>query len=85
MIHKATLVTRTVPGIDEVLQSRPVVGLNRNLASLTDLSAAYKQAHWTLTGIAFAQLHALFDQSWTARSACSRCSTAATAALTAGS
>ena len=62
MIHKATIVTRAVPGVDEVLQARLVAGLNQNLASLTDLAAAYKQAHWNVVGIDFAQLHALFDQ-----------------------
>ena len=62
MIHKATIVTRTVPGVDETLQARLVSGLNQNLASLTDLAAAYKQAHWNVVGIDFAQLHELFDQ-----------------------
>ena len=57
-----TMATRTVPGLDEARQSRLVVELNRNLAGLTDLAAAYKQAHWNVIGMDFAQLHALFDQ-----------------------
>jgi starvation-inducible DNA-binding protein len=62
MVHKATMAARSVPGVDEALQARLVAGLNHNLASLTDLAAAYKQAHWNVVGIDFAQLHALFDQ-----------------------
>jgi len=61
-MHKETLATRSVPGLDEVGQSRLVTELNQNLASLTDLAAAYKQAHWNVIGMDFAQLHALFDQ-----------------------
>jgi starvation-inducible DNA-binding protein len=57
-----TMATRAVPGLDEARQSRLVVELNRNLAGLTDLAAAYKQAHWNVIGMDFAQLHALFDQ-----------------------
>src|SRR4051812_1981699 len=57
-----TMATRVVPGLDEVGQSRLVTELNQNLASLTDLAAAYKQAHWNVIGMDFAQLHALFDQ-----------------------
>jgi starvation-inducible DNA-binding protein len=56
------MATRTVPGLDKTRQSSLVVELNRNLAGLTDLATAYKQAHWNLIGIDFAQLHALFDQ-----------------------
>jgi starvation-inducible DNA-binding protein len=61
-MQKTTMATRTVPGLDEERQSRLVVELNQNLASLTDLAAAYKQAHWNVIGMDFAQLHALFDQ-----------------------
>src|SRR6266540_6064563 len=57
-----TIVSRTVPGLDRELSARLVAGLNRNLATLSDLAAAYKQAHWNVVGIDFAQLHELFDQ-----------------------
>ena len=61
-MHGTTMATRTIPGLDAARQSRLVVELNRNLAGLTDLAAAYKQAHWNVIGIDFAQLHELFDQ-----------------------
>ena len=57
-----TIVSRTVPGLDREARAALVVGLNRNLASLTDLAAAYKQAHWNVVGNDFSQLHELFDQ-----------------------
>ena len=56
MMHKTTMVTRTVAGVDDVQQARLVAGLNQHLASLSDLAAAYKQAHWNVVGIDFAQL-----------------------------
>jgi starvation-inducible DNA-binding protein len=56
------MATRTIPNLDAARQSHLVVELNRNLAGLTDLTAAYKQAHWNVIGIDFAQLHELFDQ-----------------------
>jgi starvation-inducible DNA-binding protein len=43
-------------------RQRLVVDLNRDLAGLLDLVAAYKQAHWNVVGPRFAGLHALFDQ-----------------------
>jgi starvation-inducible DNA-binding protein len=61
-MQNVTEVSRTVPGLDEQLRVRLVVGLNQSLASLTDLATAYKQAHWNVVGIDFAQLHVLFDQ-----------------------
>ena len=57
-----TMATRPLPGLDEARKSRLVIELNRNLAGLADLAAAYKQAHWNVIGMNFAQLHALFDQ-----------------------
>jgi starvation-inducible DNA-binding protein len=57
-----TIVSRTVPGLDHERRAVLVVGLNRNLASLTDLAAAYKQAHWNVVGSDFSQLHELFDK-----------------------
>jgi starvation-inducible DNA-binding protein len=36
--------------------------LNLNLANMTSLATAYKQAHWNLQGAGFAQLHELFDR-----------------------
>jgi starvation-inducible DNA-binding protein len=59
---RATTATQTLPGLDEALRDRLVIELNRSLAGLTDLAAAYKQAHWNVLGMDFAQLHALFDQ-----------------------
>jgi starvation-inducible DNA-binding protein len=41
---------------------RLVRGLNLNLANMTSLATAYKQAHWNLQGPGFAQLHELFDR-----------------------
>jgi len=61
-MQQTTMATRTLPGLDEARKSHLVVQLNQNLASLTDLAAAYKQAHWNVIGMDFAQLHALFDQ-----------------------
>jgi starvation-inducible DNA-binding protein len=62
MTNAITIVNRAVPGLDLESRARLVVGLNRSLASLSDLAAAYKQAHWNVVGIDFSQLHALFDQ-----------------------
>src|SRR4051794_21386672 len=62
MVLERTIVSRSVPGLDQIQQSRLIVGLNQSLASLTDLAAAYKQAHWNVVGADFSQLHALFDQ-----------------------
>jgi starvation-inducible DNA-binding protein len=59
---ESSMLHRTVPGLDRPLASRLVTALNRNLASLTDLAAAYKQAHWNVSGTDFSQLHELFDQ-----------------------
>jgi len=59
---ETTIVTRAVPGLEPTLQSRLIVGLNQSLASLSDLAAAYKQAHWNVVGIDFSQLHELFDR-----------------------
>jgi starvation-inducible DNA-binding protein len=56
-----TMITRPVPGLDEGVRSRLVNGLNRNLASLSDLAAGYKQAHWHVVGTDFSQLHEVFD------------------------
>ena len=50
-----------LPGVDPALSERVIARLNRDLASLTDLVAAYKQAHWNIVGLDFAQLHDLFD------------------------
>jgi starvation-inducible DNA-binding protein len=44
------------------VQERLVRGLNLNLANMTSLAVAYKQAHWNLQGPGFAQLHELFDR-----------------------
>jgi starvation-inducible DNA-binding protein len=47
---------------DRKAQERLVRGLNLNLANLTSMAAAYKQAHWNVQGPGFAQLHQLFDR-----------------------
>lgn len=60
-MQTTTTATRTVYGMDQALRDRLVAGLNQNLASLTDLAAAYKQAHWNIIGLDFSQLHQLFD------------------------
>lgn len=61
-MNGTTIVSRTVPGLDHEHRAALVVGLNRSLASLTDLATAYKQAHWNVVGSDFSQLHELFDQ-----------------------
>jgi starvation-inducible DNA-binding protein len=59
---ETTIISRSVPGVGPEARSDLVVGLNRHLASLSDLAAGYKQAHWNVVGTDFSQLHALFDQ-----------------------
>lgn len=62
-MHTATAFPiANLPGIDWDLRDREITRLNRMLATLTDLAAAYKQAHWNILGPNFAALHALFDQ-----------------------
>jgi starvation-inducible DNA-binding protein len=51
-----------VPGVDSRLNEQLIADLNQSLANLTDLAVAYKQAHWNVVGIDFAQLHELFDE-----------------------
>jgi starvation-inducible DNA-binding protein len=46
---------------DRNVRERIVRGLNLNLANLTSLATAYKQAHWNVQGPGFAQLHEMFD------------------------
>ena len=55
------ITTRPVSGIEPPVTKRLIAGLNQNLANLTDLATAYKQAHWNVTGTDFSQLHELFD------------------------
>ena len=47
---------------DEALMLRLVRGLNETLSNLSDLAAAYKQAHWNILGPSFTQLHELTDR-----------------------
>jgi starvation-inducible DNA-binding protein len=61
-MQKVTTTSRPMPGVDEGHRAGLVVRLNQNLASLTDLATAYKQADWNVVGIDFAQLHVLFDE-----------------------
>ena len=49
-------------GVDRNVQERLARGLNLNLANMTSLATAYKQAHWNIQGSGFAQLHELFDR-----------------------
>jgi starvation-inducible DNA-binding protein len=62
MTTTITMVNRAVPGLDDERRARLVLGLNRTVATLSDLAAAYKQAHWNVVGADFSQLHELFDQ-----------------------
>jgi len=58
---ETTVVSPLGPSVDESLRSSSSSG-STELASLSDLAAAYKQAHWNVVGIDFSQLHELFDQ-----------------------
>jgi hypothetical protein len=51
-----------LPGLDWELADNLASRLNRDLATLTDLAAAYKQAHWNVLGPGFAELHRLFNR-----------------------
>jgi starvation-inducible DNA-binding protein len=51
-----------LPGVDWELAESLGHRLNRDLATLTDLTAIYKQAHWNVLGSNFSELHRLFDQ-----------------------
>jgi starvation-inducible DNA-binding protein len=51
-----------LPGLDAELAEDLAFRLNRDLATLTDLAAAYKQAHWNVIGPGFAALHPLFER-----------------------
>ena len=59
--HEARAIA-ALPSLDWALADTLAHRLNRDLATLTDLAAAYKQAHWNVLGPRFAELHALFDQ-----------------------
>src|SRR3989442_2048616 len=54
--------SKETAAVNRNLQERLVRGLNLNLANMTSLATAYKQAHWNLQGPGFAQLHELFDR-----------------------
>lgn len=54
--------TRPAPALDDARRKAIVADLNRHLASLTDLAAAAKQAHWNVRGINFHGLHETFDR-----------------------
>src|SRR5215212_6809176 len=62
LMIETTVVSRSVPGVGPEARSALVVSLNQQLASLSDLASAYKQAHWNVVGSDFSQLHELFDQ-----------------------
>jgi starvation-inducible DNA-binding protein len=61
-MQSTATINRAVPGLDATVRDGLVDGLNRSLAGLTDLTAAYKQAHWNVIGSDFSQLHQLFDE-----------------------
>ena len=50
------------PGLDWALADTLAHRLNRDLATLADLAAAYKQAHWNVLGPRFTELHRVFDE-----------------------
>jgi starvation-inducible DNA-binding protein len=60
--HLEARAMAVMPGLDWALADNLTVRLNRDLATLTDLTAAYKQAHWNVLGPGFAELHRLFDE-----------------------
>jgi starvation-inducible DNA-binding protein len=62
MTTTTAMVSRAIPGLDDGARARLVLGLNQALATLSDLAAAYKQAHWNVAGADFSQLHELFDR-----------------------
>jgi starvation-inducible DNA-binding protein len=60
--HIDARATAALPGVDWDLSESLARRLNRDLATLTDLTAVYKQAHWNVLGSNFAELHRLFDE-----------------------
>jgi starvation-inducible DNA-binding protein len=60
--HVEARAIAALPGLDWGLADTLARRLNRDLATLADLAAAYKQAHWNVLGLRFAELHQLFDQ-----------------------
>jgi starvation-inducible DNA-binding protein len=50
------------PCLDWDLARELTLRLNRDLATLTDLATAYKQAHWNVIGPGVTQVHPLFDR-----------------------
>lgn len=54
--------SKEVAATNRNVRERLVRELNLNLANMTSLATAYKQAHWNLQGPGFAQLHELFDR-----------------------
>ena len=54
--------SKDAAAVNRNARERLVRGLNLNLANMTSLATAYKQAHWNLQGPGFAQLHELFDR-----------------------
>lgn len=53
---------RTSVRIPEAQRQQLIDLLNRRLADASDLKTQAKYAHWNVKGIAFQQLHELFDQ-----------------------
>jgi DNA-binding ferritin-like protein len=51
-----------LPGLDWGLADHLAARLKRDLATLTDLAAAYPQAHRNMLGPGFAELHQLADE-----------------------
>jgi starvation-inducible DNA-binding protein len=51
-----------LPGLDAEVADDLAFRLNRDLATLADLAAAYTQARWNVMGPGFTALHRLFDR-----------------------
>ena len=56
-----TLPHSTRNNLSEKIRTNSVGVLNQTLANLTDLHSQTLQAHWTVRGVHFYQLHKLFD------------------------
>src|SRR3954468_1750166 len=52
----------TPPGLDWGLADTLAGRLNGDVATFTALATASKQAHWSVAGTRFAELHRLFDE-----------------------
>jgi starvation-inducible DNA-binding protein len=58
----ASLLHETRMSLPEKERIESIAFLNKTLASLADLYAQTKQAHWNIKGLEFIELHLLFDK-----------------------